>query len=264
MRHLLILLSVLAVIACEPEHRDYSAPPEPDPIEGAARFPDAPAVIASGAPAAQEQPAPPDAPAASCTCEPTPADEQIFSCYGLPIVSGGLSGCEPTLGGDTFGSASIRVPGGETITGYIAGDWIFFAEGYSDTSIFTHRGVTMAKSLYTSASPRWTSDVDLSPQHLIPYSMQLSTVRLDASAGPVTVVLPSAAYHAGHRLSFKVVAGVGAEAGAILGAMNPWSGSVEKVDTATGVYLGPGGHVTLEGALDDPSGIGAHWIVVGG
>src|SRR5688572_26018505 len=110
MRFAVLSIAFVLLVACSPKERAY-APPAPSAMVAEPMTPPPSRdVIVGGAPTIGVPLPPPP-----CSCEP-------LGCFGEPLVSGGASGCEPTIGTDTIGSVHVRMPGGETFVVWIDGE----------------------------------------------------------------------------------------------------------------------------------------------
>ena len=222
------------VLSCEPVDRDYG---EYEP-EGPVSYP-TPAIVATGAPSV-----------APCLCMPT--------CSGKPLLTGGASGCEPTLGGGAMGSIAMRVPGGESFMVTLSGAPAFTVSEFDNGVAASVSGGVKARNFVGPGAPLIRGDV-------VNLSGTDSVIRFEPTASPSEVNLPSAAAVVGHRLTIKVVA-AGGNVVIIKAMFNPSPLMPDDIDGEPLFVMPPGNAVVTVEAHGDMDGIGTDkpgWIVIG-
>lgn len=221
------------VLSCEPVDRDYG---EYAAIEASVTYP-SPTVVATGSP-----------PFAPCACVPV--------CGAKPLLTGGASGCEPTLAG--AGSISMNVPTTKA--------FVVIASGAPAASI-SEDGAVFSKLVRARgfAGPNsriaYGPDASLSPND--------HTLRLQPGNTQTLLHLPLAASVAGQRFVVKII---GSDANVVTfdPAVDPATGLMDNMVDVDGdaILQTSGGNpaITIE-AYDDTDGQDGPdqpgWIVIG-
>lgn len=149
-------------------------------------------------------------------------------CNGFAWVTGGEDGCGPIrLGDDGMGSVELRAEGGETISAWLGGYWVFFSErlpqGYSQT---TFSGDVKGRSFTHGQAVMRTADFAVMAGE--------NTIMVDPKGGLVHAHLPVAIYYPGRRITFKLV-GLGQLD--VVGAVNAWTNLQDNIDLSPQISM---------------------------
>lgn len=246
-----ILLAVVAIISllisCKPVDRDYGDQAPPSPAEMFA--PPGATILVTGAPTIgpKEPPAP-----STCDCEPPP------SCGGVPLVTGGDTGCTPTIGSIDMGSVEVRMPLGESFDVWAGDKWLTNVVNDGNETSLSVFGIVSADAYRTGPSPLMYGPV-------LAVTGEYTTVRFAPSDGvDNTVVLPRAALFPGRRFTVKIVGGGNATV-VFQPIFDEFTQLADTIDGMANLSL-EGGHpaVTLE-AHGDSDGAGpdvAGWDLI--
>lgn len=149
------------------------------------------------------------------------------ACYGIPLVSGGSSGCEPTIGADNLSSVDVRMADGETFSVHQGGELALYLEHWNaSSSRATFGGDVYARS-YVSSSPVFIDGT-------LDLTEDMNTVVVDPQGDTVVLRLLPALYYAGRRVTVKVLGSGFVE---LHGTKNEYTGLIDNIDTEPALWI---------------------------